>query len=339
MAERTILWDSTRNRAIRSIWNPVPVALRDVFAGVRMGDILIVKVVAGQLAGGVFRSSPILDGQVSLSLARENGELPSPDHDFQFTDGTNNSNLVPLKELTAGRLERELNSLGLVASAGLVGVSAVGRNHYFITSRKPGAVGYALSSVDVSGVSRVSTVRAGAVGVAQVDSFWYRPAYVEAASVVDGSLAQPAVSIGVIEAGDAGKRAVQDIEVVGDYEGGTFLLSDGTNFTAPIPFNAATNPVADALNDMLGAGTVTVNGISRNYWRVVWNAEGAQSALSADPSGLTAMQGVSGTFDLSNAAHQGQGGARGYEFILSATVGSSLTETLFTAPVTIGAAH
>lgn len=111
-------------------------------------------------------------------------------------------------------------------------------------------------------------------------------------------------------------------------------MSDGTSNTEVIAWDAPAGAVESKLNAILGASTVDAEKLADGVYRVHWQAYGAVSALTADASPLVALQGVSGTLDLTTAAAKSIGGPGGVKMIAELTVGSTTEETLFSEPVT-----
>lgn len=340
-AERLILWDTEKQTARKDVWEPVPLPLSRIFKGVHMGDVVTVRIVPCSVVGrgsyAQVRSEAVLNSSASLAYYAE-GRFPKPDTPCNFEYNGSTTDNVPFGDLTTERLERELNALSTVVADGGVTVEPVGEAHWQIYFKTIGAASATVAAACLGngeGFSGDHTV--GDVSTHAVQMVYFRSSACGSATTVSGSMTAPSVTVAVVVTGTASLQEVQSVTLGGDFEGGTFTLNDGSSNTVPIDRDASGGSVQQALNDLLGNNTVTVEGRGRGLWHVTWVAKGVQTALTGSAAGLTALQGVSGTLDFSNAADRTAGGPGGGWFMLEATVGTGgTTETLFAEPIELG---
>lgn len=338
---RTILWDTERGRAVRSVWRPVPVSVHEVFHGVHIGDSVTVRVAPGVVvrrgAGSRFMGAAVQGTTASLNFYAE-GRFPAPETLCTFTLGADTTNEIPYGGLTAERLQRELNALDAVTTAGGVDVEQVGPGHFQIIYRAVGAQANTVSAKCLgNGDAFSGELTAGDASTHAVNGVYFRASSVGSVTSVTGAMTTPSVAVAEVVAGDATTREIQSVTLAGDFEGGTFVLNDGSADTVAIGYDAPAGEVETALNTLLGTSAVSVEASGRGVWYVRWSAVGVQAALTGDAGGLTALQGVSAALDLSNAPERVAGGPEGSTFLLECTVGSGgTTETLFAEMITLG---
>ena len=98
-------------------------------------------------------------------------------------------------------------------------------------------------------------------------------------------------AVAQVQVGDSSHPSIQSVTLgVPGYAGG-WKVTIGAN-TYVIPYNA----VASDIQTLVGNGVLTVSssGTSGNVFLFTWSANGAQPAISTDPSGLSVPIGVSG---------------------------------------------
>ena len=340
MAEQVnLIFERDTGRLFRSFDDMRPASAGEVLPPLRVGDSLPLRVyeVADQGAGCEPRwatHDASSDGVRARIGVR--GVAPQPGTRLVFTYSGQSTGELEWGEFDTLRLERELNALTSVDTAGGVDVYDGPRpGSWKIVFRSAGETANVTVSA-VTGSSVVATESEVVEGdyhliVVEADA-WAEQATFSAISTTISEV------VTVAQEGSAGEREVVRIGFSQAPESGCWEVITGGGQTAALDFNASAGEVEDAINDVLGAATVAVVKVAAYTWEVRWLAVGVQTNLTLDLDGLSARNGVSGTLALTGAAFAAAVAGRERVFCELEVVAATSGETLARLPVAVGAA-
>ena len=201
---------------------------------------------------------------------------------------------IPLDELTAPRLQAELNGLDSLKATG--GVDVVGgKNNYTLVFRTVGDKAALTVSPDIVPTASV-TVDLLEAGTASVrEKIGIRLKEDNVASTTSWSAISDATASVTVVQDDAALYHVEIVEVINNPSGGSFTYSHTT--TANIPINV--NSTASEFQALLSSKTVEKIGAYK--WRITWSSVGTATTGTTDSSGIQSFAGINGTLALNLA--------------------------------------
>ena len=233
---------------------------------------------------------------------------------------------IPSDEISATRLDRELNGLASMKAAGGIDVTGQG-NNFSAIFRTVGDKAALVVTPDLvpTASARVDVIQAGTGSVRE--KLGIRLVEDSVASVTSWSaIPDASADVSVIQDG-AALYHIETIELVGNSAGGSFTYSHTT--TANVPINI--NSTADEFQALLSSKTVEKIGAYK--WRISWSAAGSVTTGTTDSSGIEQYEGVNGTLSLDNSQLYAVLGGNSEEFTL--VVGETGGDPYYSGQVTV----
>lgn len=275
-------------------------SIQDMIRAADDSQIPIELIPLDAVEGGGYEPASYATDDVRLAIGNTS-EAPTGGT-FELVHSGNNSEAINVEHLNADVLERALNNISSIDSAGGVQVTrnALGYMAQAITNGALGAITADEVSLVPHGTVSIVELQAGSAttkGAYQINLKADPYALLTNWSLLGAA----SIALSTIKAGSGTQYETQRIAITGAARGGYFTISDGSSVTAALNYDASAADVEDALNGILGANTVTVDKPNSRTWDIRWTSVGDKTALTVDGA-LTSWSGLSGTLALNTTS-------------------------------------
>jgi len=295
-----IFLDRSAGKLLRAPDSYQQTSIQDAIRAADDSQIPIEIIPLDQTPGGGYQAASYATDDLRLVIGN-NGECPCGGT-FELVHSGNNSDAISVEHLNADVIERALNNISSIDSAGGVQVTrnAAGYVAQAVTNGVLGAITADEVSLVPHGTVSIVTLAAGTSttkGAYQINL----KADPYALLTTWSSLSAASIALSTETDGTSTLYETQKIAITGAVAGGYFTITDGTTVSAALAFDASASDVEDAVNAVLGASTVTVTKPDALTWKIRWAAVGNQTALTVTGA-LTSWSGLAGTIQLNTTS-------------------------------------